>query len=135
MGTPTAIHPQAIVAIDSVNNRVILEYAHDQSVRRVEYFRRPDQPFLEVIDVLLKKVRGQNVRVGVYPGPGKFTKTRTAVLVAHLVAREYCYAQEVSSIPLSSMDKPLLERWARFRTENVPRVIYGKPPSITRTNN
>jgi len=132
MRYPTAIHPQAIVVIDSVNNRVILEHWFDQSVHRVEYYRTAEQSFVEAVDLLLKEVRGQNVRVGVYPGPGKFTKVRTGVLVAHLVAREYCGRAEVSQIPLRSMEKPLLERWGHFRTQHTPCVVYGKPPSITK---
>ncbi len=132
---PTAIHPQAILAIDSVNNRVIFEYRRDQSLRRVEYYRGPEQSFVEVIDLLLrlshlKEARG--IAVGVYPGPGKFTKVRTGVLVAHWVAREYCDSAQVFQIPLRSMEKPLLERWGRFRTQRTPCVVYGKPPSISK---
>ncbi len=145
----TDVHPQAVIAIDSVNNRVILEMKNRNGIEHTEYYKLRSQSFVGVIDALLKVIPGSpwrrrnpigswtsqddgpSIEVGVYPGPGPFTRVRTGVLVAHWLARERFGGVRVAQIPLKAFEKPLLPAWKKFTIQKEPKVVYGKEPHIT----
>lgn len=129
------MHNPIFIVIDSLNRRIIAEGGLGQGAWRKEWFAPARMPLLVLVDQMMREISQPKVsgwEIGIYAGPGPFSQLRKGVILGHWLARTM--GGKVRSVPLSAINgaKRLSVHWRRFPVQVLPKIRYGKKPSITR---
>ncbi len=126
--------PINILVVDSLNRRILFGFRRFSQWKWKECFGLVRKPLAELVEMIGSDIDWPNVAVGVYAGPGPFSRLRHGVLFAHWVARIRTNSAMVSYISMKLLNNPRMipSRWATLPSHALPAIKYGKKPNITK---
>ncbi|GEM_PF-5430031 len=132
-----SIHNPVFVVIDGLNSRVVAEGITRRISWRKEWYGGPKTFLLGFIQELLGElpVARLHWEIGIYAGPGAFSRLRKGVLLGHWLARTIGGNNSVRVVPQSALNgtKRLSIQWEKFPKQELPKIRYGKQPRITKS--
>ncbi len=131
-----SIHNPIFVVIDGLNNRVIAQGGSAKTYWHKEWYALGNEPLLGLVDQMREELPAGNVQwhIGVYAGPGAFSRLRKGVLLGHWLARSIAGESQVRVVSQSVLNsaKRFSQQWDQFPTQQSPKIRYGKQPRITK---
>lgn len=131
------IHNPIFIVIDGLNNRVIAQGRSAEGYWHKEWFAVGNDPLLTLVDEMRASLPAGKYQwhIGVYAGPGAFSRLRKGVLLGHWLARSVAGESHVRIVSQSTLNdaKQLSGQWETFPIQESPKIRYGKQPRITKS--
>ncbi|MBI5135559.1 hypothetical protein HZA86_05005 [Candidatus Uhrbacteria bacterium] len=136
MNTKKIIHtPRVILIVDGLNRRILLGRRLTSRWDWKESYGLARESFPELAESMLIPIPHEGLEVGVYRGPGPFSRLRQAIVFAHILARTNSDTPFVRYLPMNLLEHPidLPPVWGRFPARLLPTIRYGRKPNITKS--